>query len=385
MNPIVTISGGGIIGNYISSRLNKNNIESLVIEKSPADLREKENIRTLTLNSYSKELLDDLGIDIDYAEIKKINVFDGEGAGKIDFSSDEINSDNLSYVVYFNDLQKALKIREQERTLFEEEIKKFKEDGVNKSCEILLSKDKQITSQFIAGCDGRNSNIAKLASLKPISSDYNQTAITFTAKSSLKDLTIAHQVFSEKGIFAIMPLPSTTNESTHTVVWSVDNIKLQDQNISEYVKKYISYFEKKLQTEIILNSNVISFNLSNHYFEEYISGSLVLIGDAAHSIHPLAGQGINLGFADADAFCEEIINAYESKINFDKKLALKKYEIRRKSMNLIMLRSMNFFVDLFRSDNLYIRLLRNIGLSSVNKTKFLKRFFINHASGKNKI
>ena len=385
MNPIVTISGGGIIGNYISSRLNKNNIESLVIEKSPADLREKENIRTLTLNSYSKELLDDLGIDIDYAEIKKINVFDGEGTGKIDFSSDEINSENLSYVVYFNDLQKALKIREQERTLFEEEIKKFKEDGVNKSCEILLSKDKQITSQFIAGCDGRNSNIAKLASLKPISSDYNQTAITFTAKSSLKDLTIAHQVFSEKGIFAIMPLPSTTSESTHTVVWSVDNSKLQDQNISEYVKKYISYFEKKLQTEIILNSNVISFNLSNHYFEEYISGSLVLIGDAAHSIHPLAGQGINLGFADADAFCEEIINAYESKINFDKKLALKKYEIRRKSMNLIMLKSMNFFVNLFRSDNLYIRVLRNIGLSSVNKTKFLKRFFINHASGKNKI
>ncbi len=385
MNPIVTISGGGIIGNYISSRLNKNNIESLVIEKSPADLREKENIRTLTLNSYSKELLDDLGIDIDYAEIKKINVFDGEGTGKIDFSSDEINSENLSYVVYFNDLQKALKIREQERTLFEEEIKKFKEDGVNKSCEILLSKDKQITSQFIAGCDGRNSNIAKLASLKPISSDYNQTAITFTAKSSLKDLTIAHQVFSEKGIFAIMPLPSTTSESTHTVVWSVDNSKLQDQNISEYVKKYISYFEKKLQTEIILNSNVISFNLSNHYFEEYISGSLVLIGDAAHSIHPLAGQGINLGFADADAFCEEIINAYESKINFDKKLALKKYEIRRKSMNLIMLKSMNFFLNLFRSDNLYIRLLRNIGLSSVNKTKFLKRFFINHASGKNKI
>ena len=385
MNPIVTISGGGIIGNYISSRLNKNNIESLVIEKSPADLREKENIRTLTLNSYSKELLDDLGIDIDYAEIKKINVFDGEGTGKIDFSSDEINSENLSYVVYFNDLQKALKIREQERTLFEEEIKKFKEDGVNKSCKILLSKDKQITSQFIAGCDGRNSNIAKLASLKPISSDYNQTAITFTAKSSLKDLTIAHQVFSEKGIFAIMPLPSTTSESTHTVVWSVDNSKLQDQNISEYVKKYISYFEKKLQTEIILNSNVISFNLSNHYFEEYISGSLVLIGDAAHSIHPLAGQGINLGFADADAFCEEIINAYESKINFDKKLALKKYEIRRKSMNLIMLKSMNFFVNLFRSDNLYIRLLRNIGLSSVNKTKFLKRFFINHASGKNKI
>ena len=385
MNPLVTVSGGGIIGNYISSRLNNNNIETLVIEKSSADLSDKENIRTLTLNSYSKELLDDLGINIDYAEIKKINVFDGEGTGKIDFSSDEIHSENLSYVVYFNDLQSALKRKEKERTLFEEEIKRFKEDGVNKSCEILLSKDKKITSQFIAGCDGRNSNVAKLASLNPISSDYNQTAITFTAKSSLKDLTIAHQIFSERGIFAIMPLPLTTEESTHTIVWSVDNKRLQDQEIKEYVQKNISYFERKLKTEITLNSDIISFNLSNHYFEEYISGSLVLIGDAAHSIHPLAGQGINLGFADADAFCEEIINAYESKINFDKKLALKKYEIRRKSMNLLMLKSMNFFVDLFKSDNLYIRLLRNIGLSGVNKTKFLKRFFINHASGRNKI
>ena len=381
MNPIVTISGGGIIGNYISSRLNKNNIESLVIEKSPADLREKENIRTLTLNSYSKELLDDLGIDIDYAEIKKINVFDGEGAGKIDFSSDEINSDNLSYVVYFNDLQKALKIREQERTLFEEEIKKFKEDGVNKSCEILLSKDKQITSQFIAGCDGRNSNIAKLASLKPISSDYNQTAITFTAKSSIKDLTIAHQVFSEKGIFAIMPLPSNTSESTHTVVWSVDNSKLQDQNISEYVKKYISYFEKKLKIEIILNSNIISFNLSNHYFEEYISGSLVLIGDAAHSIHPIAGQGWNLGLRDIKSLTKilkkskdvenqigtlEFCKTYNDLCYYD---AYRLFEITDK-------------LDwIFKKDQPHLKFIKKLGFNIINKNKTIKNQIVNFAMG----
>ena len=128
MNPIVTISGGGIIGNYISSRLNNNDIESLIIEKSASILPAAENIRTLTLNPYSKKLLDDLGIDIKYAEIKKINVFDGEGSGKIDFSSEEIGSDNLSYVCYFNDLQSELKKGEKERTLFETEIKNFKEN-----------------------------------------------------------------------------------------------------------------------------------------------------------------------------------------------------------------------------------------------------------------
>ena len=385
MNPIVTISGGGIIGNYISSRLNNNDIESLIIEKSASILPAAENIRTLTLNPYSKKLLDDVGIDIKYAEIKKINVFDGEGSGKIDFSSEEIGSDNLSYVCYFNDLQSELKKGEKERTLFETEIKNFKENDSNNICNILLSGSEEINSQFIAGCDGRNSKVAKLSLLKPITSVYEQTAITFTAKCNLGDLNSAYQIFSERGIFAIMPLPPSSEELTHTIVWSVDHKRIKENNIEDFVKKNISYFERKLNAEINIHSNILSFNLSNHHFENYISGSLVLIGDAAHSIHPLAGQGINLGFADADAFCEEIIKAYQSKINFDKNLVLKKYEIRRKDMNLLMLKSMDFFVDLFRSDNLYIRLLRNIGLSSVNKTNFLKRFFINHASGNNKI
>ena len=76
MNPVVTISGGGIIGNYISSRLSKNNIESLIIERSKSQNVINENIRTLTLNSFSKKLLDDLGIKVPLAPIKEISVFD---------------------------------------------------------------------------------------------------------------------------------------------------------------------------------------------------------------------------------------------------------------------------------------------------------------------
>lgn len=385
MSPVVTISGGGIIGNYISSRLNSKNIKSIVIEKSKEDVAYNQNIRTLTLNPFSKRLLDDIGIDVNYSEIKQINVLDGEGTGSINFSAKEINSDNLSYVVFFNDLKFALQKKELERTLFQTHIKDIKEHKDNDPCEIILSDEKKIYSNLIAGCDGRNSNIAKLASLDPITGDYKQTAITFTAITNFDDPNLAFQVFSEKGIFAIMPLPAQNGKPTHTVVWSVDNKRLEEQTEEDYVRKNISYFEKKLGAEINIHSDVLSFNLFNHYFENYVSGSLVLIGDAAHSIHPLAGQGINLGFADADAFCEEIVNAYERKITIDKHLILKKYEIRRKNMNLLMLKSMDFFVDIFRSDNLYIRMLRNIGLSGVNKTKFLKKFFINHAVGKNKI
>ena len=384
MNPVVTISGGGIIGNYISLRLNQNSIESVVIEKSKNKISTNKNIRTVTLNPYSKKLLDDVGIKIPYAKIKKINVFDGEGTGSIDFSSDEINEENLSFVVYFNDLEDALKRNVLKKTFFETEIKNFKENN-NGKCEITLSNDQPINSIFLAGCDGRNSNVAKLASLKPVTSNYEQTAITFTASANLKNAYTAYQIFSERGIFAIMPLPSSNDQSFYTIVWSVDNMQIEEQSIEDFIKENISYFEKKLKANIKVNSDILSFSLSNHHFENYVTGSLVLIGDAAHSIHPLAGQGINLGFADADAFCEEIINAYQAKINIDKHLVLKRYEIRRKNMNLLMLKSMDFFVNLFKSNNLYIKLLRNFGLSRVNKTQFLKKFFINHASGKNKI
>ena len=385
MSPIVTISGGGIIGNYISARLNKNNIEAIVIEKSEHISHIDENIRTLTLNSFSKNLIDDLGISVEFAEIKKINVFDGEGSGKIDFSSEEINEDNLSYVVFYNELQSQLQESVLNQTIFGNQIKELNDVREQNYCTVLLSNNEEIHTKIIAGCDGRNSKVAKLGLFNEIKGDYKQTALTFTAKANFDDMNSAYQIFSEKGIFAIMPLPETMSGATHTIVWSIDNKKLEGENAEDYINNNISYFENKLNTEIKIHSKILSFNLSNHYFKNYISGSSVLIGDAAHSIHPLAGQGINLGFADADAFCEEVIKAYEMSIEADRHLILKRYEIRRKNMNLLMLKSMDFFVNLFKSNNLYMKLLRNIGLSSVNKNQFLKRFFINHAAGKNSL
>ncbi len=385
MNPIVTISGGGIIGNYISSRLSKNNIESIVIEKSTEEAKNKNYIRTLTLNSFSKKLIDDLGIQIPLAKIKKINVFDGEGTGKINFSSSEVGEDNLSYVAFFDELQHELNKKAYQRIIHGVQIKDISEDSNTNSLNVLLSDQEIVNTKFVAGCDGRKSKVAEISSFKEITGNYHQTAITFTAKCSLKEVNLAYQIFSEKGIFAIMPLPANNTDSTHTIVWSVNDKRLVNSDINNYVHKNIAFFEKQLFTKIEISSDILSFKLFNHHVKEYMTGSIVLIGDAAHSIHPLAGQGINLGFADADAFCEEIIKGYEKSNNINQKLVLKRYEIRRKNMNLLMLKSMDFFVNLFRSENLYIKLLRNFGLSSVNKNQFLKRFFINHASGKNKI
>lgn len=387
MHAPITISGGGIIGNYIAIRLKRNNIDTVIIEKSKDEESLLPDIRTLTLNNHSVSLLEEEGIVIDTAPIKEIHAMDGEGSGKIQFSSDDINENYLSHVVSFNVLQNALKQRCKNATIFSNEIKSIQNLNNENIYEVILSDDRAIKTSLIAGCDGRNSKVAKISGLSSIYSEYRQTAITFIAEiENSMDIETAFQVFSEKGIFALMPVINKDNRNNRcTIVWSIDNNRLEKKDIKNYVKKNLCYFESKLNMKIKVHSEILSFKLSKHYFEDYSKESVVLIGDAAHSIHPLAGQGINLGFADADIFCEEVIKAFSKGFPINENVVLKRYEIRRKGMNLLMLRSMDFFVNFFSNSNLYVRLIRNWGLNRINKTRFLKAFFIKHASGINKI
>ena len=382
--PIV-ISGGGIIGNYISHRLEKNNIKTIIVEKNDSFSALDNGIRTVTLNEHSMQMLKDIGICPSIAQINSIDVLDGEGTGQIQFLAQDMGTESLSYVTYFNELQKLISDPCKERTFFNNEIDSIQNLNTESDLNVMLKDGKAIKTNLIAGCDGRNSNVAKIASLKSSFDDYLQTALTFIVDTDNNSHGKAHQVFSEKGIFALMPLPENEGRASRcTVVWSIKNQFMGDEPVSEFVKNNISFFESKLNVSLKVESEILSFKLTNHHFKNYISGPVVLLGDAAHSIHPLAGQGINLGFADADVFCEEVISSYKKGIAFNEKSVLKRYEIRRKSMNFLMLKSMDFFVDLFGSENLYLRLIRNLGISSVNKSKFMKAFFIRHASGMNK-
>ena len=383
MDTPIIISGGGIIGNYISLRLKKNNINSIIVEKSEDSELPPGGIRTLTLNQQSLSMLQNVGIDPETALISKIIVSDGEGTGRIQFSAEDIEEKNLSYVVMFNDLANMLMKAQKENTIFSNEVQSIQNFDNEIDSEVILKDGISIKTKIIAGCDGRNSNVAKIASLPGFFNEYKQTALTFVVSVKEKTIGNAYQIFSEKGIFALMPMPDNNNK--HTVVWSINDSEIKDTEINDYVNDYLSYFESKLNLNMSIESKILNFKLSNHHLDKYVNGSLVLIGDAAHSIHPLAGQGINLGFADADIFCEEVINAYNKGFSINEKALLKRYEIRRKGMNLIMLKSMDFFVNFFNNENLYLRILRNWGLTSFNKSRFIKAFFIKHASGLNKI
>ena len=372
MQQPIVISGAGILGCYISCALSLQGIDSIVLEKKDDEV--EDSVRTITLNPFSKNLLDKIGIENDYSMINKMEVKDFDGTGKIVFKSSEIGMDHLAYVSDFATLLMAIRKKASEKILYKEEIIYINNKGdLN---EVTLSSGKVIKTNLIISSDGKNS---KLANKIPKSDkDYFQTALTFLA-SAEKDMNMsAFQIFSDNGICAFMPTRKK-GEDFVTVVWSISD-DLIENGYEDFIEENLEKISRKIGNSFQIRSKVQSFKLSSHNRSSYIDFPVVLVGDSAHSIHPLAGQGINLGFEDANSLVKKIIKTNDSDtINF--KESLNAYSNERRLQNEIMLKTMDGFVALFNERNPYIRFLRNFGLNAFNQSKFLKSFFVKAASG----
>ena len=372
MQQPIVISGAGILGCYISCALSLQGIDSIVLEKKDDEV--EDSVRTITLNPFSKNLLDKIGIENDYSMINKMEVKDFDGTGKIVFKSSEIGMDHLAYVSDFATLLMAVRKKASEKILYKEEIIDI--DNKGDLNEVTLSSGKVIKTNLIISSDGKNS---KLANKIPKSDkDYFQTALTFLA-SAEKDINMsAFQIFSDNGICAFMPTRKK-GEDFVTVVWSISD-DLIENGYEDFIEENLKKISRKIGNSFQIRSKVQSFKLSSHNRSSYIDFPVVLVGDSAHSIHPLAGQGINLGFEDANSLVKKIIKTNESDtLNF--KESLDAYSNERRLQNEIMLKTMDGFVALFNERNPYIRFLRNFGLNAFNQSKFLKSFFVKAASG----
>ena len=372
MQQPIVISGAGILGCYISCALSLQGIDSIVLEKKDDEV--EDSVRTITLNPFSKNLLDKIGIENDYSMINKMEVKDFDGTGKIVFKSSEIGMDHLAYVSDFATLLMAVRKKASEKILYKEEIIDI--DNKGDLNEVTLSSGKVIKTNLIISSDGKNS---KLANKIPKSDkNYFQTAFTFLA-SAEKDMDMsAFQIFSDNGICAFMPTRKK-GEDFVTVVWSISD-DLIENGYEDFIEENLEKISRKIGNSFQIRSKVQSFKLSSHNRSSYIDFPVVLVGDSAHSIHPLAGQGINLGFEDANSLVKKIIKTSDSDTtNF--KESLNAYSNERRLQNEIMLKTMDGFVALFNERNPYIRFLRNFGLNAFNQSKFLKSFFVKAASG----
>ena len=371
MQPIV-ISGAGILGCYISCALSLQGIDSIVLEKEDDEI--EDSVRTITLNPFSKNLLDKIGVENDYSMISEMEVKDFDGTGKIVFKSSEIGMDHLAFVSDFATLLRSVRKKASEKILYKEEIIKI--DNKGDFHEVTLSSGKIIKTNLIISSEGKNS---KLANRIPKSDkDYFQTALTFLASADKDMDTSAFQIFSDNGICAFMPTRQKGEELV-TVVWSVSD-DLIENGYEYFIKENLEKISRKIGNRFQIRSKVQSFKLSSHNRSSYIDFPVVLVGDSAHSIHPLAGQGINLGFEDANSLVKKIIKTNQSDV-LNLRDNLNDYSNERRLQNEIMLKTMDGFVALFNERNPYIRFLRNFGLNAFNQSKFLKSFFVKAASG----
>ena len=377
MSQSVLISGGGIVGSFLGLELAAREIPFKIIEKKPFATSNDDHIRSLTLNLSASERLADLGVTAESSLIKTMKIFDGSGSGRLSFNCDEANIDYLAKVFSFNDLREALIEKVENSVSIGNEITAFK--AMKSGIQAMLSNGSTLESDLLVIAEGRNSTLAKSIASENFSKDYEQVAKTFLVEILELNAEEAIQVFHEKEIFALMPYKNGTELNQFSVVWSMPKelaIDLTSDSISTHLQK----FEKKLSCRIKVTSALLSFPLSAHHLDEYCEHGVCIIADAAHSIHPLAGQGINLGISDVIILAEEIERAISSDKEIGQLAFLKKYELRRKTLNTSMIRGVDFLFNLFQQDNPYLRLFLYSGLKVVYKFSFLKNNFILHAS-----
>jgi 2-octaprenylphenol hydroxylase len=202
-------------------------------------------------------------------------------------------------------------------------------------------------------------------------------------QTELPNQATAWQRFMRTGPLAFLPLSSINEKHFCSIVWSAETQladELMQLNATEFNARLGLAFEHKLGN-ILHSAERFAIPLRQRHAKTYIQPHIVLVGDAAHNIHPLAGQGVNLGLLDVVALAEEIERALQRKIPLNDFSILRRYQRQRLAGNLTMMSAMEAFKRLFGSNSLMLTLLRNVGMRQLNSLTELKKIIIKAAMG----
>lgn len=347
--------------------------------------------RVSALTESSRTFLAELGAWSDIADRRAcaytdMEVWDAEGTGRIHFAASEVKRAALGHIVENRLINASLisSLRENARVkcFFGMPVETMsRQQGL---ISLNLIGGKVVRSPLVVAADGANSKIRDWAGFTTREWDYHHHAIVTTVETERPHQNTAWQRFLPEGPLAFLPLPDEAGDQRYcSVVWSAkpDMVEqLMSLEDDEFCQQIAAKFEHRLGA-VVACSRRFSFPLRQRHAADYVCDGVVLLGDAAHTIHPLAGQGINLGFQDAMVLAEECRRATERGLSLADTAVLNRYQRRRKGANLAMMAMMEGFQHLFETPAMPLRLLRNMGMRWLDSALPLKRQIIVKAMG----
>jgi 2-octaprenyl-6-methoxyphenol hydroxylase len=255
--------------------------------------------------------------------------------------------------------------------------------------ELTLKSGRRIAARLIASAEGRFGSMREDAGIGARAWSYNQIAIVLVAKHERPHRGVAQEKFLPGGPFAILPMtdgPSSdgsTSEHRSSIVWT-ERADLARHLLELDAPRFQAEFARRFGNHLGAVAPIgprWSYPLSLVHADRYVDTRLVLVGDAAHGIHPIAGQGYNLGVRDIAALVEVLIDAKRLGLDVGGADTLERYAQWRRADNLAMVAATDLLNRLFSNDIKPLRLARDLGLAAVNRVPPLRRFFVRHAMG----
>ncbi len=378
----IVIVGGGLVGATLAAALKHSGLRLALIEGQPLPSLDSEwDSRIYAFTPGNVDFLKQCGawqrLDTSRVQqVEEMRVF-GDAGSRLNFSAYEIGAPELAFIMESRLLQHALwqGLLEQENLTLLHPAQCAELSVQEDAARLKLKDGREIRAKLVVGADGRDSWVRRQTNMPEVPTPYHQHGVVANFNIGKAHRGIAYQWFTPNGILALLPLPG----KRISIVWSVSpeqSAELLALTHEEFCAR-VSEASNHTPGDLQLITPPASFALRVLNLAHLTKPRLVLIGDAAHNIHPLSGQGVNLGLRDVRELAQLL--QQRGALDCGDPSLLRRYEKARQSDIMSMQLTTDTLKNLFVNDNPLLRALRNFGLDATNKIVPLKKMLVHHA------